>query len=118
MVGGVEIEMMIDSSASCNVIDQITWNGMKRQQVKCECKKSTKDIYTYGSQTPLKVIGMFTANVTLRQITIEADLYVIEGNEKPKLGRMTAEQLGVLRLGKLKEVEEEPEKEQTQHARC
>ena len=98
-VGGVEIEMMIDSGASCNVIDQITWNGMKRQHVKCECKTSTKDIYAYGSQTPLKVIGMFTAKVTLRQVTIEEDFYVIEGNGKPLLGRTTAEQLGVLRVG-------------------
>src|SRR6218665_3661232 len=96
-VGGVVIEMLIDSGASCNVIDQCTWNIMKKKQVKCENRKSTKEIYAYGSETPLKVIGMFSCIVTLRQISINADFYVIEGKGKSLLGRNTAEQLGVLR---------------------
>jgi len=98
-VGGVVIEMLIDSGASCNVIDQCTWNMMKKKQVKCESRKSTKEIYAYGSETPLKVIGMFSCIVTLRQISINADFYVIEGKGKSLLGRNTAEQLGVLRVG-------------------
>src|SRR6218665_2631753 len=93
--------MLIDSGASCNVIDQCTWNMMKKKQVKCESRKSTKEIYmyAYGSETPLKVIGMFSCILTLRQISINADFYVIEGKGKSLLGRNTAEQLDVLRVG-------------------
>src|SRR6218665_2313378 len=65
---------------------------------KCDIEK------TLGGTTPLvarrlKVIGMFSCIVTLRQISINADFYVIEGKGKSLLGRNTAEQLGVLRVG-------------------
>ena len=31
--------VLIDSGASCNVIDQTTWEAMKKESVKCDSKK-------------------------------------------------------------------------------
>ena len=34
-VGGVCVSAVIDSGASCNVVDKETWNMMKKKHVKC-----------------------------------------------------------------------------------
>ena len=58
-VGGVNLDMLIDSGASCNIIDRETWERLKSMKIKCKSNTQTKKIYAYGSTQPLKVAGTF-----------------------------------------------------------
>ena len=91
--------MIVDSGASCNVIDRKLWEELKQNKVNCVSMKSNKKLYPYGSAEPLKAAGCFVATVTLRNVTVEAEFIVIEGKGQALLGRETATQLNVLCLG-------------------
>ena len=98
-VGGVVVAMLIDSGASTNVIDKNLWLKLKQEKVKCVSKKSDKKLYAYGSDQPLKVLGTFSASVKAGKNEVEAEFAVIDGKGAALLGRETAIQLGVLKLG-------------------
>ena len=78
-LGGVSVEVLIDSGASTNVIDKRTWEELKSQ--KCDRK-----LYAYGCCEPLKVIGCFETTVVLCKSACEAEFVVIEGKGQPLLG--------------------------------
>ena len=69
--------MLIDSGASCNVVDKETWEDLKSQGIKCESEKGTQKLSRMVLQNRLAP----------------------SGKGRPLLGRKTAVQLGVLRLG-------------------
>lgn len=99
-VGGVTIDdMLIDSGATCNVIDKSTWEYLKENKVNCVSKKSERKLYTYGSSEPLNTLGEFRALVLWNNKHIEADFLVIEGVGKSILGCKTSEDLEVLKVG-------------------
>lgn len=100
-IGGVKVKIMIDSGASCNVIDEGTWSNMKSQKVKVinAEKAVTKTIKAYASDTPLKIIGAFTADIEVANKVCVATFYVIKNGNRSLLGRKTALELGVLRIG-------------------
>ena len=98
-VGGVVVEMLIDSGASTNVIDKNLWSKLKQDKIKCVSRKSDKKLYAYGSKQPLNVLGTFSALVRVEGKEIEAEFVVINGEGAALLGRETAIQLGVLKLG-------------------
>ncbi|CAB4019494.1 Hypothetical predicted protein, partial [Paramuricea clavata] len=64
-VGGKPMQMIIDSSATCNIIDQNLWEHLKLENIRCESTKCKPNVYPYGSEEPLPVLGKFTANVTV-----------------------------------------------------
>ena len=98
-VGGQQIRMIIDSGASMNAIDENVWVKLKGNKVKCTSKKCNKSLYTYGSQKPLEVLGSFTATAAVGDKETEGKFIVIKGKGEPLLGRHTAVQLGVLKVG-------------------
>ena len=98
-VGGVVVAMLIDSGASTNVIDKNLWLKLRQENIKCVSKKSDKKLYAYGSDQPLKVLGTFSASVKVGQNEVEAEFAVIDGKGAALLGKETAIQLGVLKLG-------------------
>jgi hypothetical protein len=97
-VGGIQLEMVIDSGASTNVIDKHLWKDLKKKHIKCTSRKTTKKLYAYGSTTPLTVIGTFTAEVNVADRHVTTEFTVIDGKGEPLLGRKTATELGVLKL--------------------
>ena len=51
-------------------------------------------MYSYGSSTPLKTAGCFTAEVSVVDVAVEPEFIVIEGNLGPGIARReTATQL-------------------------
>ena len=98
-MGGVVVEMLIDSGASTNVIDKNLWSKLKQKKIKCVSRKNDKKLYAYGSKQPLNVLGTFSALVRVGGKETEAELVVINGEGAALLGRETAIQLGVLKLG-------------------
>ena len=99
-VGGVNLDMLIDSGASCNIIDRDTWERLKSMEIKCKSSTQTKKIYAYGSTQPLKVAGTFWSKVSHGDKMLEdIEFLVIEGQGKPLLGRDTSIKLGLLKIG-------------------
>ena len=71
-IEGLPVTMIIDSGASCNVIGRNVWGYLKANKVACVSTKASKKLYAYGSNQPLQVEGMFTAEV-LHQVLQECD---------------------------------------------
>ena len=98
--GGAIIKgVLIDSGASCNVVDKDTWEDLRSQGIKCKSEKGTQKLLPYGSAEPLSTLGKFCTSVQLDDHAVEAEFVVIRGKRRPLLGRETAVQLGVLKLG-------------------
>ena len=97
-IGGIPVEMIIDSGASANVISQALWEQLKKQHIKCVSRRSTKKLYVYGAVTPLEVIGTLTTDLSLGSKSVSAEVSVIKGQGEPLLGRESAVELDVLKL--------------------
>lgn len=70
--------LIVDSGASCNVIDRQMWESLKQNIVKCFSSSDKKQLYPYGSKEPLKTAGCFTAKVAVEGVAVEAEFTVIE----------------------------------------
>ena len=56
-IGGILVQMVVDSEASTTVIDKHLWSTLKHEKIECVSKKSNKKLYPYGSKQPLEVLG-------------------------------------------------------------
>ena len=105
-VGGVMLPaVLIDSGASCNVIDQTTWEAMKKESVQCDSKKSSKKLFAYGQKEPIEVLGTLVSEIVCGangKACID-EFTVVKGPGRSLLGKSTAEKLEVLRVGPMKE---------------
>ena len=54
-IGGVQVTMIIDSGASCNVLDRNLWEYLKANKVRCASSKATKKLYSYGISSHCKL---------------------------------------------------------------
>ncbi|XP_022836441.1 uncharacterized protein LOC111363813 [Spodoptera litura] len=100
-IGGVNLEMLIDSGCKLNIISSKTWEHLKENGVHCskQTKKPNKILLAYGSTTPLQIRGSFEAEIKTHGKIERATIYVIEGGSRNLLGKDTALRLGVLKLG-------------------
>ncbi|XP_055589952.1 uncharacterized protein LOC129742133 [Uranotaenia lowii] len=105
-VGGVMIQMLIDSGSAKNILDDRTWAYMQTHGVKVEKfrKKTDQTFRAYGRNSePLTVDGMFEAVVSVedagKRVERKDCFYVVQGGSQPLLGRLTATKLGVLSIG-------------------
>ena len=99
-VGDTKIPMMVDSGSSCNVIDKILWSKFKTT-----CSEPVRlydvdrNIYAYGSENPLKILGAFKSDVSWGETRLKnVEFVVYDGNSTSLLGNQTATQLGVLKI--------------------
>ena len=100
VVGGVVVKkVLIDSGASCNIVDKQTCEGLKKQGIQCESRKESRKLYPYGSTKPLETLGVFKSKIQCGCEEIEVEFIVIAGKGRTLLGREAAVQLGVLCLG-------------------
>ena len=115
-IGGVDMQILVDSGATKNIVDVTTWEWLKQNHIICESKAAQrhKKLYSYASTTPLQVKGTFSTTVKIGVRETTAEFLVIKGKGTPFLGHETATLLGVLRIGPLisdvSSVEEEPAK--------
>ncbi|XP_031574960.1 uncharacterized protein K02A2.6-like [Actinia tenebrosa] len=99
IIGGVKVDrVLVDSGATCNIIDKETWEYLKKNRVVCTSNKSQKSLYPYGSKTPLKVLGEFKSIVSVNNVEKETDFVVVDTEGRPILGCRTSEDLGVLKI--------------------
>ena len=83
------------------IIDEGTWEQLKVKGVKCESQAATPDkkLYPYASSQPLPVKGSFKCTVSVCDRSTKAEVLVIKGRGMSLLGKITATELGVLKVG-------------------
>uniref|UniRef100_A0AAG5DPP8 Uncharacterized protein n=1 Tax=Anopheles atroparvus TaxID=41427 RepID=A0AAG5DPP8_ANOAO len=93
--------MLIDSGADANLINSEMWNKLKEKKVEVvsSTKGSSKILRAYGSQSPLKIIGAFVADIAVGHQRIQAESLVVDGGQRCLPGDKTAKQLGGLKVG-------------------
>ena len=97
-IDGVEIPFMIDSGASCNILDSDTFNHLS-QRVNVTLTPCSSNVYTYGSDSALQLRGSFYGNVSSGNTCILSKFIVPQGGRSGcLLGRETAQLLGLLQI--------------------
>lgn len=95
--GGVKMRMMIDTGASCNVIDRNEWDRLRNQGIKVRCqRKVDKYLNPYGAGERIKVFLVFRAQLNYGSKSFEEEFNVIEQKGTPLLSRKTSIRLGVV----------------------
>lgn len=103
-VGGIELKVILDSGADCNVIDKPTWEKLKnRGIVVVKSERSGPKIYSYSSQEPLSVLGQFWADVhtiglNSDVVVKQAKFLVIDSVADALLGIETCLELGLISI--------------------
>lgn len=105
-VGGILVEMMIDSGSVKNLIDEQTWQrlllqGMEMKNPRDKCHLTFRP---YGQNSePLRVVKVFEASVSVfdsgNELKTDATFFVVEAGSQAILGKETAKALGVLIIG-------------------
>lgn len=101
-IGTVPISMIIDSGSTCNIVDKNTWEYLKSQKnFRClSHEKTDRKVFAYGTNEPLKLKGTFRANIKSNTVELhDVEFTVLDGKGQSLLGKDTAIQLDVLRLG-------------------
>ena len=93
--------VLIDSGATCNLVDQGTWETLKSQNVVCTSKASDKTLFAYGQSKPIETLGTFRSVIYCKDTDRRCvdEFTVIKGEGNSILGKTTAERLNVLRVG-------------------
>ncbi|CAC5405611.1 unnamed protein product [Mytilus coruscus] len=98
-IGDVVIPFLVDSGATCNIINSEIMSKLK----KCGVNKIPieKQLYAYGAINPLMIKSKIRSDITCEESRkcVKADFMVIDGNHTPLLGRSTACELGILLIG-------------------
>ncbi|XP_062542140.1 uncharacterized protein LOC134210131 [Armigeres subalbatus] len=100
-IGGVSVEVFVDSGSEVNIITAKTWEAMKAQKVvviRCE-KGSEAVLKAYGNNVPLSILGTFDAVVEIGRRSTEATFFVVVGGQRNLLGDGTSKKLGILKIG-------------------
>lgn len=100
-VGGVKLDMLVDSGSDANLVSDAAWTELKARNVSVfsSTKGSARILKAYGSDRPLNILGSFEAVITVEHRHTRAEFLVVEGGQRCLLGDATAKELGVLRVG-------------------
>lgn len=107
-VGGFVVTFMIDSGSFVNTVAEDQWRAMQAE-IK-NGKAGVNDlpvaeadrIFAYAASSPLQVIARFAAElvvVDFSRPSVQAEFVVVKGARRSLLGRASAMELRVLRLG-------------------
>ncbi len=101
-VGGVTLnDVVIDSGATTNVMSQETWESLKRKKIRADSETTARTLFAYGSQKPLQTVGTIRTQVIVpaNQCAGQCEFIVVKGRGKTLMGKQTAEELNLLRVG-------------------
>ena len=88
------IFVLVDSGASANLLDEATYNSITHNtRLSAMLNPPTTKIYSYGSTTPLPLLGSWSTSVRYKSTTVNATFHVTKGNSGNLLSCTTAQQL-------------------------
>ncbi|XP_064609485.1 uncharacterized protein K02A2.6-like [Liolophura sinensis] len=96
-IANINVPMLIDSGASVNIVDMSAWEQIKKTGVTLE--QCSKNVFPYGSTTPLELLGKCSAIVRFGDRTAKTELLIASTGTRSLLGKETAMQLGILKIG-------------------
>lgn len=98
-IGGQPLFVLVDSGASANLLDEATYNSINHNtQLPAMLHPPTTKIYSYGSTTPLPLLGSWSTSVRYKTTTVNATFHVTKGNSGNLLSCDTAQQLNLITL--------------------
>ena len=91
------VSMIVDSGSSCNILPEATFRKMPGLKL----RSCNSRVYAYASRCPLEVMGSCEVRMSVQGggEVDAAQLLVVKGDHAVLLGRKTAEELGMLRVG-------------------
>ncbi|XP_055619512.1 uncharacterized protein LOC129764455 isoform X2 [Toxorhynchites rutilus septentrionalis] len=100
-IGGVQLNLLVDSGSDVNLIPDNVWEQLKQSNVavyRC-VKGSEKVLKGYGNDNPLTILGSFVTDVKVGKKSVRAEFFVIKGGQRSILGDETSKELGILLVG-------------------
>ena len=95
-IGGQPIFVLVDFGASANLLDEATYNSITHNtRLSATLNPPTTKIYSYGSTTPLPLLGSWSTSVRYKSTTVNATFHITKGN---LLSCSIAQQLNLLTL--------------------
>ncbi|XP_055640002.1 uncharacterized protein K02A2.6-like isoform X1 [Toxorhynchites rutilus septentrionalis] len=101
VVGGINLEMLVDSGAEVNLVSELAWERLKAEgiRIKSSERGSMHVLKGYASDQPMTILGTFVADIAIEENLAEARFFVIKSGQRCLLGDTTAKELGVLKIG-------------------
>ena len=93
-VNGKAVVMMIDTGASVNLLDEATFHRIDCGNKLLEHAHSK--IYSYGSDTPLPLLGPLSTTIKSSSNSTTTQLHVVKGNMGNLLSYITAQKFGLI----------------------
>jgi len=104
-VEDVSIEFIIDSGASCNMIDKSAWHKLKMARPNIRLHKTEARIFPYGAEKPLNLLGIIYCNTSYENKRQISRIYVADCPTAGCLiGKDSSIELGLLRIDTLNTV--------------
>ena len=99
-VGGVNLDVLVDSGSECNIISIDTWHRLESLGIRADIRDSDIKLFPYTVTKPLTVHACFNAEIIAGDNSTSADFIIISDIGQPSLlGLNTARELGVLKIG-------------------
>jgi hypothetical protein len=101
-IGNTHVTMLIDSGCNLNMIAEKTWEkiSMENPNIPDIVKNVNATFKAYASSEDLNIKGKFDARLSLQNGNSEiATFYVVSDGKQSLLGKISAMNLGVLRVG-------------------
>ena len=96
-VNAVTVQMMIDTGASTDIIDESTYQLIKKASP-VQLEPDSCQIFAYGSKSQLESLGKFTATVRAKKKQIATTFHVLSGAHGSLLSYSTAKELGLVNI--------------------
>ena len=108
-VNKYKLAVILDSGASVNLVDKQDFDKLSKQNASIRLLTTNAQIFAYGAENPLSLLGKFEATVeSVGNITV-ATFYVTHGNHGSLLGHETATELGLIKIEpKISAIAEQP----------
>ncbi len=90
-----QVNILIDTGSDPNVICQKTFKSLKN---KPELSSKEKNVYPYGSKTPLEMLGVFHTKIKYKDREVTTSISVSKHGVEDLLGFATATQLGLVTI--------------------
>ena len=86
VVGGQKVRMLIDSGASCNVIDYTLWKQFQSNGIVCKSQSENKCIKSYATASKVRVETKFWATVEIGGKSLSDVEFLVIANEGRPIG--------------------------------